>query len=147
MHATKGSEVLRATDELERFFALSLDLLCIASADGYFKRVNPAVTDVLGWSTEEFLGRPFLEFVHPDDQSRTLLEVDKQVRRGEKVQQFENRYRHRDGGWPGAGAGGLYVGAAIKHRNRSGQPDGYTARDVLRMAGRAERADGQHSVP
>jgi PAS domain S-box-containing protein len=88
-----------ATDELERFFALSLDFLCIASSDGYFKRVSPAVTDVLGWSTQEFLSRPFLEFVHPDDHDATLKEVERQVVAGEKVLQFENRYRHKDGSW------------------------------------------------
>jgi len=54
------------------------------------------------------------------------------------------RRRHRGGGWPGDGAGGVYVGAAIQHRCRGGQPDGYPARDVLRVAGRAKRADGQH---
>jgi PAS domain S-box-containing protein len=96
----RAEQALRhATDELARFFALSLDFLCIASADGYFKRVSPAVTDILGWSTEEFLSRPFLEYVHPDDHARTLKEVERQVVAGEKVLQFENRYRHKDGSW------------------------------------------------
>jgi len=42
-------------DELSRFFAVSLDLLCIAGFDGYFKRLNPAWTTGLGWTLEEFL--------------------------------------------------------------------------------------------
>lgn len=93
------SERERARSELDHFFSLSLDFLCISSFDGYFKRVSPGVTDMLGWSVDEFLGKPFLDFVHPDDQAATLREVDRQVLTGEKVLHFENRYLHKDGSW------------------------------------------------
>src|SRR5688572_2385626 len=93
------TERKKAEDERDRFFSLSLDLLCISSADGYFKRVSPAVTDILGWSVEEFLARPFLEFVHPDDHAVTLRQVERQVVEGQSVFRFENRYRHKDGTW------------------------------------------------
>ncbi len=88
-----------AEDELDRFFTLSLDMLCIAKSDGYFKRVSPAFTRTLGWSVEELLTRPFLDFVHPDDRAATLRAVERQVVAGEQVLQFENRYRHKDGSW------------------------------------------------
>jgi PAS domain S-box-containing protein len=84
---------------LERFFALSLDMHVIAGADGYFKHASDSVTDVLGWSLAEMLSRPYLDFVHPDDHAATLAEADRQIRSGEKVLQFENRYRHKDGSW------------------------------------------------
>src|SRR5258708_3166812 len=90
---------VKAEAERDRFFSLSLDLLCIASADGYFKRVSPAVTDLLGWTVPEFLARPYIELVHPDDQPATLREVARQIATGERVLQFENRYRHKDGSW------------------------------------------------
>ncbi len=90
---------LQAEAERDRFFNLSLDLLCISSADGYFKRVSPAVTDILGWTVPEFLAQPYINLVHPDDRAATLHEVERQVVRGEKVLQFENRYRHKDGSW------------------------------------------------
>jgi len=89
----------RAEAQLERFFQLSLDFLCIAGADGYFKRVSPAVTDILGWSTAEFLRAPYLEFVHPEDLAATTREVGRQAFAGRKVMHFENRYRHKDGSW------------------------------------------------
>jgi PAS domain S-box-containing protein len=89
----------RAEAERDRFFAISLDMLCIANADGYFKRISPAFTDTLGWTVEEMLGRPFLDFVHPDDQAATMREVERQTVSGQPVLRFENRYRHKDGSW------------------------------------------------
>ncbi len=88
-----------AQAELDRFFTLSLDMLCIAGADATFKRVNPAFTETLGWSAEDLLARPFLDYVHPDDRAATLREVERQVAAGEKVMNFENRYQHKDGSW------------------------------------------------
>lgn len=93
------TESRRAQAQLDRFFELSLDFLCIASSDGYFKRVSPAVTDILGLSVDEFLATPYLEQVHPDDRAATQREVERQMKAGEKVFHFENRYRHKDGSW------------------------------------------------
>ena len=86
-------------EERDRFFTLSLDMLCIAKSDGYFKRLNPAFTLTLGWSIEEMLARPFLDFVHPEDRPATLREVERQTVAGEEVLHFENRYLHKNGSW------------------------------------------------
>ena len=56
---------------LEHFFDLSPDLLCIAGYDGYFKRINPTVSKTLGYTDEELFARPINEFVHIDDQDIT----------------------------------------------------------------------------
>src|SRR5262249_44478487 len=85
-----------AQDELSRFFALSLDMLCIAGFDGYLKRVNPAWEKVLGYTEEELLSRPYVDFVHPDDRDATRAEAAK-VADGRPVTYFENRYYHKDG--------------------------------------------------
>lgn len=81
---------------LRRLFTLSLDLMCVASFDGYFKRVNPAFKEVLGYGREELLSRQFVEFVHPDDRESTNREVE-QLSGGALTVDFENRYRTREG--------------------------------------------------
>jgi diguanylate cyclase (GGDEF)-like protein/PAS domain S-box-containing protein len=88
---------LRALEEESaRSFDLSLDMVCVAGFDGYFKRVNPAFERVLGYSEEDLLGRPFLDFVHPDDRRSTEAEAAAIAAGGGTVQ-FRNRYLAKDG--------------------------------------------------
>lgn len=83
-------------EEYNRLFNLSLDLLCIAGFDGYFKKVNPAWTKVLGWSQEEMMSKPWLDFVHQEDHSNTV-DIGERLISGKSVFGFENRYRCKDG--------------------------------------------------
>jgi len=87
-----------AYEELLHFFNESADLLCIAGFDGRFKRLNPAWQPALGWSRDELLARPFLDFVHPDDHPATLAEMNKLATGGATIT-FENRYHCQDGKW------------------------------------------------
>ncbi len=81
---------------LDRFFSLSIEMLCIAGYDGYFKRLNPAWERVLGYSVDELTSSPFLEFVHPDDRAATTAEMHRLVT-GNSTISLENRYRAKNG--------------------------------------------------
>jgi PAS domain S-box-containing protein len=88
----------RAEEDLGRFFTISLEMLCIAGFDGYFKLLNPAWETVLGYPVHELYSHPFLDFVHPDDQESTAVEAGR-LAEGNVVIQFENRYRCADGSY------------------------------------------------
>ncbi len=87
-----------AETDFERFFNLIPDLACIVSTDGYFKRVNPAWETTLGYTREEVLRTPMLDFIHPDDLECTLIEIAKQSREY-RTKHFVNRYRCKDGSY------------------------------------------------
>jgi PAS domain S-box-containing protein len=86
------------TTQEDRFFALSIDMLCYADFNGYFRRVNPAWERTLGFTLAELRAQPFIEFVHPEDRERTLAQ-NRLVRAGGQALGFENRYRCKDGSY------------------------------------------------
>ena len=81
---------------LELFFEISADLLCIAGFDGYFKKVNPALINLLGYSEVELFDKPISEFIHPDDRELTAS-YREQILNGTPLLHFENRYVSKSG--------------------------------------------------
>jgi len=81
-----------------RFINLSLDMFCIAGFDGFFKSLNPSWQNVLGFTTEELMAKPYLEFIHPEDRQATVAEAARLENR-EVTFAFENRYLCKDGSY------------------------------------------------
>ncbi|KAB2921635.1 MAG: PAS domain S-box protein, partial [Candidatus Contendobacter sp.] len=95
----RAEQALREkTKELDQFFTVTLDLLCIADTDGYFHRLNPQWEVVLGYSLSELEKRRFLDLVHPDDRANTLAVLGK-LGAQKIVLNFVNRYRCKDGSY------------------------------------------------
>ncbi|MBF0606474.1 MAG: PocR ligand-binding domain-containing protein [Candidatus Magnetobacterium sp. LHC-1] len=90
------AQLRKSEEELKRFFDLSIDMLCIADIDGYFRVISLSFSKTLGHTDEELKSRPFIEFVHPDDVEKTLNEV-KKLSQGLLTIDFENRYLCKDG--------------------------------------------------
>lgn len=93
----QAEESLRErTEELDQFFGVALDLLCIAETSGTLVRVNPQWEKTLGYTKEELEGRSFFDFIHPEDIEKTLKVVER-LGGQEAVLDFINRYRCKDG--------------------------------------------------
>lgn len=82
--------------QFEHFFELSPDLLCIAGFDGYFKRINPAVSQLLGYTIDELKARPITDFVYPEDKIITLKSREN-FPMSTPLLNFENRYVTKEG--------------------------------------------------
>jgi len=95
-HELRGRK--KAEDERDSFFTMSLDMLCIAGMDGYFKLLNPSFEALLGFTTKELTSKPILSFIHPDDILATQQEIARQAA-GDSVLFFENRYLCKDGSY------------------------------------------------
>jgi len=93
------TERKRSEEEIEKFFNMTGYMICIASIDGYFTRINESFEQTLGYSSEELLSRPYLDFVHPDDRKKTTAVVEEKLAVGARVVGFENRYRCKDGSY------------------------------------------------
>ena len=113
-------------NDLEKFFSLSLNLLCIAGVDAKFKKINPQFEKLLGYTEEELLTIPFIDLVHPDDREKTIEAVS-ELSMGKDVVNFENRYLKKNGDlldirWtaaPDASEGKIYaVGVDITEQKR-----------------------------
>lgn len=92
------SEMTGRTLSGHPFFELSLDLLCVANTEGRFVELSPSWTSTLGWSRDDLMSKPFVDFVHPDDQSQTIVETQR-LAAGHTTVDFENRYRCKDGAY------------------------------------------------
>lgn len=82
--------------DLNLFFETAADMLCIAGFDGYFKRINPAMTNLLGYSEYELKSKPISEFIFPDDRS-TTDKFRHNLSDGKQLLNFENRYLTKEG--------------------------------------------------
>jgi len=109
-------ELLEKSEELERYFTSSLDMLCIADIQGRFIRLNPEWEQVLGYPIDDLIGHSLMDFVLPEDKKKTLQALS-QLDRQEEVRSFENRYRCSDGSyrwieWRSKPIGGTIYAAA-----------------------------------
>jgi PAS domain S-box-containing protein len=144
--------------EADPFFNLSREMLCISGIDGYFKRVNPAFAATLGYSQAELLGRPFIEFLHPDDMEalRAAMTGDVAMEQPSAMEAAaggvvtvvsENRYRCKDGSYrwlswrtamPLPGEDVVYAAARDVTEQKRVEQDLVEAKEAAEAASRAK---------
>jgi len=88
----------KAQRERDRFFNLSSNMICIIGWDGFFKQLNPAWERILGWSNRELLCKPYYEFIHTMDRTKTPIFTDVIGDEDSNIK-FENRFLSKDGSY------------------------------------------------
>jgi PAS domain S-box-containing protein len=96
LNSTLAEQVETRTQDRDRMWRLSTDVMLVAGFDAAVVAVNPAWTTLLEWDAEELIGMDFLTLVHPDDVQSTMSEVAN-LESGATTLRFVNRYRHREG--------------------------------------------------
>ncbi len=131
IHERKLAEDANTRDR-DRFWQLSQDLLVVCDFQGTITAANPAVTRILGWNEDEYVGHNILDFIHPEDLERSRAQLGR-LTEGQPMQSFENRFRTKAGGnrviaWAGVPEAGRIhsIGrdmteerAALRERERS----------------------------
>ena len=92
----KQSNLIKSSFELNRLMQSSKDIICISNGRGYFTKVNPAAAEILGYSTEELLSRPYIDFVLPEDVEQTVKNAKKETL-NKSTGGFQNRYLTKSG--------------------------------------------------
>jgi len=83
-------------EQLKRIFEISPDIVALVNHQGYYKKINPAMVDLLGYAEDEIINHPYIKFVHPDDK-KTTNEVKQSFYKGNPVHNYKNRYITKSG--------------------------------------------------
>jgi len=139
-----GHEIQRklVEQQLDKVFSFTPDVLCIANTDGYFKKVNPAMCTLLGYSENELVANPFLKFVHPGDKEKTAVALQELIQ-GKPFYYIENRYLTKSGeakwlAWTTTGAsnhGEFYCSAKDITEKKNLEYLLHTATNLARIGG------------
>jgi len=98
LNDTLEAEISQRIRERDRIWQLSEDLLGVSNFEGYFTSVNPAWTNLLGWSEDEIKKLHVSELRHPDDAAHSMA-GRRRLAEGVPTVRMENRFRHKDGSW------------------------------------------------
>lgn len=98
LNNTLEFQVAQRTEERDRAWRLSQELLVTAREDGVLESVNASWTRLLGWNDAELIGRKFTEFTHPDDLQLTL-KTFAGILAAPLTEPFTYRLRSKDGSY------------------------------------------------
>jgi len=94
----RSQERLRASEErFRKVFENAAMGIAIADPDGRVRQVNPAFSNLLGYSEDELLGVHFSQLVHPDDRSANMAAVAQLKEEQLPFFEIENRYVTKGG--------------------------------------------------
>ncbi|HCC08191.1 MAG TPA: PAS domain-containing sensor histidine kinase [Clostridiales bacterium] len=92
------TERRRTREEIELYFNTAINLMGIAGTDGYFRRINPEWIRVLGWTKEELMSKPYVEYVHPDYREKAKKQLI-ELASGSDILGYECKFICKDGNY------------------------------------------------
>jgi PAS domain S-box-containing protein len=125
--AKRAHEALRESEEKHRLLIESShDIIYTLTPEGVFGFVSPAWTVLLGHPVTDVTGRPFRQFVHPDDLAGCMAFLHQAIETGQRREGVEYRVQHTDGSWY------WHTTSAVPLRDEAGTVVGFegTARDI-----------------
>ncbi|GLH76672.1 two-component system sensor histidine kinase/response regulator [Bradyrhizobium sp. SSBR45G] len=143
LNLTLEQRVTERTQERDRVWQASLDMLGVADADGRWISINPAWTKILGWFPEDILGKTSDWLESPEDRRKMRDDVSK-LAMPEQTSDFESSFRTREGNyrvlsWTAINVEGLlYCVARDITEQRRQQEALAKAEDALRQAQKME---------
>ena len=93
------TEQRRSQKAFNHFFEQQMSLNMIVDLKGIILQVNKLWETTLGYTRDELIGTPFIAYVHPQDRARSQDEAANVFDNGSGSVPFENRYRHKEGGY------------------------------------------------
>ncbi|WP_407155361.1 PAS domain S-box protein [Bradyrhizobium sp. STM 3557] len=86
----------REIEERQRVFETSQDLILVTDPTGQLVQVSPSSLAILGYRSDEMIGRNAAEFTHPADLDRARSEM-RAARQGRQMRSHEVQLLHKDG--------------------------------------------------
>ncbi len=80
----KFEEVLRQSEDKYRGIVENANEGIVITQNGMFKFINSKSSEISGYSQQELMSKPFIEIVHPDDQSMVMQHHIKRLK-GEEI--------------------------------------------------------------
>ncbi|MBN1167006.1 MAG: PAS domain S-box protein [Methanospirillaceae archaeon] len=96
----RAKDAIRESEEKYRsILENASEIVYSLTPEGIVSYISPNVTDILGYTYDEVMGKPALSFLHPDDYSLIRDHFNNTLKTGKKTSNIVYRVRHKEGSW------------------------------------------------
>ncbi|WP_334311690.1 PAS domain S-box protein [Kamptonema animale] len=93
------SQLAESEAKFRRLVEDGNDVIWSCQTDGTLVYLSPQFKTIFGWDESEWIGKPFIDLVHPEDRHLVASDHRQNLQLGKKSSNSEFRHRHRDGNY------------------------------------------------